>query len=169
MIQNSSQTRWVYDHDTPNIRVLLTTDPLSIQEAIDFAKTPLAGAVVTFNGITRADPNPSNTAVVKALVYEAHKALALRSLFQAAAQTFARFNQLEHCIHRIFVVHRLGEVGIMEDSILIALSSSHRQEGWAAAEYLLELIKAKTEIWKNEVYEDGHSEWKANQTQRKAV
>ena|SRR5436305_8225546 len=71
-------------------------------------------------------------------------------------------------LHKISIVHRLGQVGIGEDSIVIALSTSHRQEGWRAAEEALEKVKEKVEIWKREWFVDG-GVWRANRDGRKGV
>ena len=64
----------------------------------------------------------------------------------------------------VAVTHRLGRVPIGEESILIAVSAGHRREAWDAAEWILEEVKRKTEIWKRESYENPEQEpeWKAN-------
>jgi molybdopterin synthase catalytic subunit len=67
----------------------------------------------------------------------------------------------KHELNAITIVHRLGEVPVGEESILIAVSSPHRQASWRAGEEALEDIKAKVEVWKYERFEDG-GEWRAN-------
>lgn len=157
-----SDTTWVQSPSDPRIRVLLSSATLSLDEALAFVRVPEAGAIITFNGMTRADSNQNHTAFVTALVYEAHKPLALRSLHQAAMETLALLHSCHPNIHRIYVAHRLGEVGVLEDSLVIALSCSHRKEGWEASEYLLERIKATVEIWKQERYSNGETKWREN-------
>jgi molybdopterin synthase catalytic subunit len=70
----------------------------------------------------------------------------------------------EWSLFGVAVTHRLGRVPIGEESILIAVSAAHRQEAWDAAEWILEEVKRKTEIWKRESYYDQgqEPEWKAN-------
>lgn len=65
-------------------------------------------------------------------------------------------------ICKVYIAHRLGHVPVCEESVVIAVSTSHRKEGWMAAEWILEEVKRTAEIWKNEVYEDGSAMWKAN-------
>jgi len=62
------------------------------------------------------------------------------------------------------MVHRLGEVKVGEESIVIAVSSPHRQAAWKAGEEALEVCKAKMEVWKMEVFgdEEGGGVWRAN-------
>ena len=64
----------------------------------------------------------------------------------------------------------MGSVPIGEESIVIAVSSPHRQAAWRAGEEALEECKAKVEIWKLEKFE-GEEEgvWRANEVQKKGV
>lgn len=66
---------------------------------------------------------------------------------------------------RTAVYHRLGTVPVGEPSIVIAVSSPHRKEAFAACECILEEVKRKVQIWKREFYEgerEEDAEWKAN-------
>jgi molybdopterin synthase catalytic subunit len=73
----------------------------------------------------------------------------------------AKAIKAKHSLKAIAVVHRLGEVPVGEESIIIALSTPHRQAAWRAGEEALEQIKEKVEVWKFEQFEDGGS-WRAN-------
>lgn len=68
----------------------------------------------------------------------------------------------KHSLKGIALVHRLGTVPVGEESILIALSSPHRQAAWRAGEEALEECKAKVEIWKREEFEGEEGVWRAN-------
>lgn len=61
------------------------------------------------------------------------------------------------------MIHRLGVVPIGEESILIAVSSPHRQAAWRAGEEALEECKRSVEVWKKEEFggEEG-GVWRAN-------
>jgi molybdopterin synthase catalytic subunit len=69
----------------------------------------------------------------------------------------------KHDLKGIAMVHRLGEVPVGEESILIAVSSAHRQAAWRAGEEALEECKARVEVWKREEFggEEG-GVWRAN-------
>lgn len=71
--------------------------------------------------------------------------------------------KLKHGLTAVAMVHRLGIVPIGEESILIAVSSPHRQEAWKGGEEALELCKEKVEVWKLEEF-DGEEGgvWRAN-------
>ena len=68
----------------------------------------------------------------------------------------------KHGLKGIAMVHRLGVVPIGEESILIAVSTPHRQAAWRAGEEALEECKARVEVWKREEFEDGEGVWRAN-------
>ena len=59
------------------------------------------------------------------------------------------------------MVHRTGEVGIGEPSVVIAVGAPHRAECYEASRYAIDALKARVPVWKKEIYEDG-SAWKAN-------
>ncbi|PQE15061.1 Molybdopterin synthase catalytic subunit protein [Rutstroemia sp. NJR-2017a BVV2] len=69
----------------------------------------------------------------------------------------------KHSLTSIAMIHRLGVVPIGEESILITVSSPHRQAAWKAGEEALEECKAKVEVWKKEEFggEEG-GVWRAN-------
>lgn len=144
-----------------SIRVFLTAGKLDIAEGVKFVKTPGAGAVVSFCGTTR---NSFDGKEVTDLSYEAHHKLAVRTLTNVVKECRLLFENeaKDERIHRLYVCHRLGVVPVMEDSIIVCLSSTHREEGWKAGVWLLNKIKERVEIWKVENYADGQSSWKEN-------
>lgn len=95
---------------------------------------------------------------VKELQYTAYHRLALRTMLAIATRL-----RPEHGLNGVAMVHRLGTVPVGEESILIAVSSPHRQAAWRAGEAALEACKAQVEVWKREEFagEDG-GVWRAN-------
>ena len=75
--------------------------------------------------------------------------------------SIAKAVKQKYSLNAIAIVHRIGEVPVGEESIVIAVSCPHRQSAWRAGEETLEEVKAKVEIWKYEKFEDG-GEWRAN-------
>ena len=57
------------------------------------------------------------------------------------------------------IVHRSGYLKVGEISILIIASSKHRDESFRACRFIIEEIKHRVPIWKQEHYTDGKSEW----------
>ncbi|KAF7520626.1 hypothetical protein G7054_g12710 [Neopestalotiopsis clavispora] len=132
----------------------LTHDYLNVQNVMDRVRSPQAGAIVIFAGTTRDNFGGKP---VKELQYSAYSALALRTMLSLCKNICEK-----HGLKGIAMVHRLGTVPIGEESILIAVSSPHRQAAWRAGEEALEECKARVEVWKREEFEGEEGVWRAN-------
>ncbi|KAL0937357.1 molybdenum cofactor synthesis protein 2b [Colletotrichum truncatum] len=134
--------------------VALTYDVLDATAIMNRVRSPQAGAIVLFSGTTR---DSFGDKPVKELQYSAYTPLALRTMLSIAK------NMLEkHGLKGVAMIHRLGTVPIGEESILIAVSSPHRQAAWRAGEEALEECKAKVEVWKREEFHGEDGVWRAN-------
>ena len=58
---------------------------------------------------------------------------------------------------RVEILHRLGPLEVGEASVVIAVASAHRAEGFEALRYAIDTLKERVPIWKKEIYEDGHA------------
>jgi len=112
---------------------------------------PAAGAEVVFVGTARGITDGVET---RSLEYEAHEPLAEVALARLCAAAVVRFG-LVACA----VEHRLGRIGIGEAAVALATSAPHRAAAFAAAEWLMERLKAEVPIWKREEWADGRREW----------
>ena len=123
--------------------------------------TTADGAVAVFIGQTRQSPGspaPGQEAeaarhagqLVAGLSYEAFESMALSVLEAIADEIGARFG-----VQRLAIVHRIGEVGVGEASVIIVAASPHRAEAFDACRYAIEELKARAPIWKAERFADG--------------
>ncbi|CAD0041645.1 unnamed protein product [Aureobasidium pullulans] len=137
----SSNTPTELEED--GVFVALTHDTLDAASIMNKVRSPKAGAIVLF---------------AVHLAYEAYAPLAIKTMAKIARQT-----KDKHGLNGVAMIHRLGVVPIAEESILIAVSSPHRQAAWRAGEEALELTKEKVEVWKLEEFggEEG-GVWRAN-------
>lgn len=131
-------------------------------EELRFAvATPADGAVAVFLGQTRESPGtpaPGQEAeaekfsdqLVEGLSYEAFEPMAVSVLGDIADEIEARFG-----VRRLAMIHRIGEVGVGEASVVIAVASAHRGAAFDACRYAIEELKARAPIWKAERFSDG--------------
>ncbi len=110
-----------------------------------------AGAVLTFAGTVR---NEHLGREVTAIEYHAYEPMALKELARIEEEAARRWT-----VARVSIVHRLGLLKVGETSVLIAVSSPHRAEGFEALRFAIEEIKKSAPIWKKEVYADGNHKW----------
>jgi len=94
---------------------------------------------------------------VSHLTYSAYPPLTLRTMSSIAASMVQK-----HKLIAISLIHRLGEVPIGEESIIVAVAAPHRKAAWRAGEECLEIVKEKVEIWKKEEFVDGEGVWREN-------
>lgn len=112
---------------------------------------PAAGAVVVFLGVVR-NHAPGKQGVTH-LVYEAYEELVESKIQELVVETREKWPVL-----KVAVQHRLGEVTLQEESVAVVVSASHRAEAFHAARYLIDELKARAPIWKQEHWQ-GNSEW----------
>ncbi len=134
----------------------LTTDALEPRqgELLDLVRRGESGALVVFYGIVR---NNAEGRRVLRLEYEAHETMAVRKMAEVAEQVKARFPE----IAEIGIWHRVGTLEVGEASLLVALSSPHRKEGFEACHWAVDRIKEVVPVWKKEHFADGQSAWVA--------
>jgi molybdopterin synthase catalytic subunit len=133
----------------------VTQEPIDLPALVQYVSDPEAGAIVPFIGTTR---NNNEGRKVIALDYEAYPEMAEKELARIGADAAKQWP-----ICRMAIVHRLGPVQIGEASVIIAVSSPHRDAAFAASRYAIEEIKKTVPIWKKEVYEGGEV-WIGTQT-----
>jgi molybdopterin synthase catalytic subunit len=125
----------------------VTDKPIDLQELVRFVSDPGAGAIATFIGTTRNNNEGRN---VIALDYEAYPEMAEKELARIGEDASKKWQ-----ICRMAIVHRLGPVQIADASVVIAVSSAHREAAFAACRFAIEEIKRTVPIWKKEVFEGG--------------
>lgn len=118
------------------VHVALRAEPLSMDAVTALVRDPRAGAVVTFQGVTRDVPK---------LEYEAYEAMAVESLRAIAEAAVER-----HGLCAAAIEHRTGDVELSEPSVVVAASAPHRGEAFAGAREMIDEVKARSPIWKKE-------------------
>ena len=127
------------------MHVRVTDQPLVLDHLINRARDRRAGAVVTFTGVTREVPE---------LEYEAYAEMAEREMAEILARAVQR-----HGLCAAAAEHRVGTVPLSEPSVAIAVSAPHRDAAFAGAREIIDEIKARAPIWKQE-----EGEWVSGET-----
>jgi molybdopterin synthase catalytic subunit/molybdopterin converting factor small subunit len=125
----------------PRIHVAVGEEAPSLERLAAIVADPRAGAVVSFQGVTRE---------VSRLEYEAYAEMARERIAAILADCVS--------VHRLCAAaaeHRTGSVALGEPSVIVAVSAPHRDEAFAGAREAIDRIKAEAPIWKVEVSGDG--------------
>ncbi|MBI3014007.1 MAG: molybdenum cofactor biosynthesis protein MoaE [Candidatus Tectomicrobia bacterium] len=129
----------------------VTRDKISPADVEAWVKEPGAGAVVYFDGIVR---DHSEGKKVKFLEYEAYEAMAEEKLRDIGEEIHRRWP-----VSKVAILHRVGHLEVGESSVIIAVSSPHRDHAFAACRFAIEQIKILVPIWKREHWEEGGRHW----------
>jgi molybdopterin synthase catalytic subunit/molybdopterin converting factor small subunit len=130
-----------------SLHARVTQEPLALEPLIALVRDPRAGALVTFQGVTRD---------VAQLDYEAYVPMAERKIAEIVAAAIER-----HGLCAAAAEHRIGAVPLSEPSVIVAASAPHRDAAFAGAREIIDEIKAQAPIWKKE-----EGEWVAGTSPR---
>ena len=129
--------------------ISLSEEPIASASIGKRVRSNSDGALIVFEGVVRES---SRRKTVKALVYEAYGAMALRQMEQLAETARGRWP-----ITDLAIVHRLGQLAVGEVSVVIAVSAAHRGEAFDACEWVIDELKKTVPIWKKEIYTEGEA------------
>jgi molybdopterin synthase catalytic subunit len=132
---------------------LITSEPIDAASVIEAVKTNASGAIDIFIGTTRDNVTGRR---VTGLEYEAYIPMARKTIDAIEREAQERWG-----LQAISIVHRIGKVDIGQISVVIAVSSPHRDEAFKACRFLIDRLKEVVPIWKREHFADGTSEWSA--------
>ncbi len=104
------------------------------------SKNPKIGAVASFVGVVRE----------VAMTLEHYPGMTETALEEIVAQAKARWN-----IYDCLVIHRYGELKPADQIVLVAVTSAHRGDAFAACEFVMDYLKTRAPFWKKETTPTG--------------
>lgn len=107
----------------------------------------LVGAVVTFVGTVR-DINEGSQ--IKGMTLEHYPGMTEKALDEIITQAKTRWE-----IRNTLVIHRVGSLLPEDQIVLVAVTSAHRGEAFAACEFIMDYLKTAAPFWKKEETSEG--------------
>ncbi|MBU3623097.1 molybdopterin synthase catalytic subunit MoaE [Polynucleobacter sp. AP-Latsch-80-C2] len=108
---------------------------------------PRIGAVVSFLGTVR-DMNEGSE--VQELTLEHYAGMTEKALEKILSQAKSRWD-----IYQALVIHRIGLLLPEDQIVLVAVTSAHRGEAFAACEFIMDYLKTAAPFWKKENTPEG--------------
>ena len=105
------------------------------------------GGITTFLGTGRELPKGEN---ISKLDFEHYPKMAEKKLEEIRIQAIKDYGIIE-----MIIVHRIGEIDIGENIVLIVAAGEHRKETFKACEWAIAELKRTTPIWKRETTSTG--------------
>lgn len=113
-------------------------------ELLAIENDPDVGAVVSFTGRVRGD------AGVTGLTLEHMPGRTERALRAVAAHAAERWD-----LHAARIIHRVGAMAVGEAIVFVAAGCAHRDAAFAAARFMIDVLKTEAPFWKKETGPEG--------------
>lgn len=105
------------------------------------------GALASFLGLVR---DINDGASVSGMTLEHYPGMTEKALDAIVAEAKGRWD-----IYDALVIHRVGPLKPCDQIVLVAVTSAHRGEAFAACEFIMDYLKTRAPFWKKEDTPDG--------------
>jgi molybdopterin synthase catalytic subunit len=105
------------------------------------------GALASFTGLVR-DANDGHA--IAGMTLEHYPGMTERALEQICREAHARWELID-----TLVIHRVGPLKPGDRIVLVAVTSAHRGEAFAACEFIMDYLKTRAPFWKREETSEG--------------
>jgi molybdopterin synthase catalytic subunit len=131
--------------------VRVQTDDFELAAEVDklVAGRTDIGAVVTFTGRVRSDEG-----AIAAMTLEHYPGMTEAELGRIEAEAVARWK-----LQASLIVHRVGHLKAGDNIVLVVTASTHRQDAFEAAGFLMDYLKTRAPFWKKEITAGGEGAW----------
>jgi molybdopterin synthase catalytic subunit len=111
------------------------------------AGDPRVGALASFVGLVR-DLNDGSS--VSEMTLEHYPGMTEKALEEIVDEAKSRWE-----IYAALVIHRVGPLRPCDQIVLVAVTSAHRGEAFAACEFIMDYLKTRAPFWKREATPEG--------------
>jgi len=105
------------------------------------------GALASFVGLVR---DINDGAGISEMTLEHYPGMTEKALEAIVAEAKSRWS-----LYGVLVIHRVGPLKPCDQIVLVAVTSAHRGEAFAACEFIMDYLKTRAPFWKRETTPDG--------------
>lgn len=105
------------------------------------------GALASFVGLVRDINDGCDVSAMTLEHYPGMTEKALQAIVDEAGQRWE--------IYATRVIHRVGPLKPCDQIVLVAVTSAHRSEAFAACEFIMDYLKTRAPFWKKEATPEG--------------
>ena len=146
MRQCATATKWRFSLRLPAADVSVKVQQEDFDPGAEISalrkNNPKVGAVASFIGVVR-DMNEG--ASVADMTLEHYPGMTEKALEDIEAQAKSRWDIFDSVI-----IHRIGTLKPSDQIVMVAVSSAHRGEAFAACEFIMDYLKTAAPFWKKE-------------------
>ena len=136
-------------HTAPRVSIQTEDFDLGAEIATLRAQDGRVGAVCSFVGTVR-DRTAGIAGQIQSMELEHYPGMTEKSIEAMIDAAHARFD-----IFGARVIHRVGLLQPLDQIVMVAVTSAHRGESFAACEFLMDYLKTQAPFWKKEQTPDG--------------
>lgn len=123
-------------------KVIVSEDDFDVTKELDALKSAGVGALVSFVGIVRDNAKNPNLTAMTLEHYPGMTEQEISKITDIAAKKWSLFG--------ITVIHRVGRLHPLDNIVLVAVSSAHRQAAFDGANFIMDYLKTQAPFWKCE-------------------
>ena len=105
------------------------------------------GALASFLGLVR---DINDGASISEMTLEHYPGMTEKALEEILVEAKGRWE-----LYDALVIHRVGPLKPCDQIVLVAVTSAHRGEAFAACEFIMDYLKTRAPFWKREATPDG--------------
>lgn len=105
------------------------------------------GAIATFTGLVR---DSGDLTGVTGLYLEHYPGMTEQVIEDLIRQARERWN-----LRTVRVIHRVGTLNLTDQIVFVGVASAHREDAFAACQFLMDILKTSAPFWKKELTEEG--------------
>ena len=124
-------------------KIVAQTEDFDLTSEVNLARNNNSkiGAVVSFVG-TVSDLHSES---IRSMTLEHYPEMTEKSLRSIAIQARERWD-----LQTVTIIHRIGELKVNEQIVLVVTTSEHRQEAFESCHFIIDYLKTDAPFWKKE-------------------
>ena len=134
---------------TPRVTIQTQDFDVAAELALLRAQDGRIGAVCSFVGTVR-DRTAGEPGSISSMELEHYPGMTEKAIEAMIDAAHARFDILG-----ARVIHRVGRLAPLDQIVMVAVTSAHRGESFAACEFLMDYLKTQAPFWKKETTPTG--------------
>jgi molybdopterin synthase catalytic subunit len=127
--------------------VEITKNVIPIEDIINSVRNDASGGIIAYIGLIRDNSNEKKVASVEYGDTDGKAKAKLEKIVKEVRKKWP--------VNDMAMVHRVGKLNVGDNNLVIAVSTGHRQEGFAACQYAIDKFKEHLPTTKKETYTDG--------------
>lgn len=127
--------------------IKIQMEDIDVIRILDSVRTLDSGGIVTFLGTVRDHAKGRSVVSMNIEIFEE---MAIKQLEQIRLEAIQKYG-----VKEVSIIHRHGDLSVMDNIVFIAVSSKHRREAFKACTYIIDELKQRVPIWKKETTPDG--------------